>query len=50
VVIWLGAAGSAKGNFWLDSTIENRTIASLNPIGFGVSAFGLVISSRHSEA
>jgi hypothetical protein len=32
VVIGLRAAGSAKGNFWLDSALENRTIASLPPV------------------
>ena len=31
VVIGLRAAGSAKGNFWLDSALENSTIASLPP-------------------
>src|SRR5438128_9934579 len=36
VVIGLGAAGSAKGNFWLDSALENRTIASLTPVLFVV--------------
>lgn len=31
----LGAAGSAKVNFWLDNALENRTIASLTPV-FGL--------------
>src|SRR2546430_1478115 len=29
---WVKAAGSAKGNFWLDSARDNRTIASLTPV------------------
>jgi hypothetical protein len=29
---WVKGAGSAKGNFWLDSALENRTIASPTPV------------------
>ena len=29
---WVKGGGSAKGNFCMDSTLENRTIASLTPV------------------
>ena len=28
---WVKGAGSAKGNFWLDSALENRKIAGPTP-------------------
>ncbi len=28
---WVKREGSEKGNFWLDSALENRTIAGLTP-------------------
>jgi hypothetical protein len=28
---WVKGAGSAKGNFWLDSALENRTIVRPDP-------------------
>ena len=31
IAIGLRAAGSAKGKWWLDSALKNRTIASLSP-------------------
>src|SRR5437870_3731431 len=31
---WVKAAGSARGNFWLDSALENRTIEGLNRFSF----------------
>jgi hypothetical protein len=29
---WVKGGGSAKGNFWLDSALENRTIEGLTPV------------------
>jgi hypothetical protein len=48
VVIGLRAAGSAKGNFWLDSALKNRAIASLTPVSGLVltPVSGLVFSIR----